>query len=110
MKRPKTWWPVIVSLVVTPVALLLGIGSGGGGHGDYFWAKILFPYTILSAFLFGSITAPFVLLAIAQFPLYGIGLAYANGKAQFARLAGILLIVHMVAVVAILLLADKNFS
>ena len=109
MKRPKYWWPVVVSLVVTPVALLLGIGSAGGGHGDYFWAKMLFPYTILSAFLFGSITVPFVLLAIAQFPLYGIGLGYATGKGQFARLASIMLVAHTAAVVALLLLADENF-
>ena len=80
MRRPECWPPIIVSLVLTPIALLLGIGSGGVGHGDNFWAKILFLYTKLSAFLFRSITAPFIRLAIAHFPLYGIGLGYAEGK------------------------------
>ena len=110
MKRPKSWAPVIVSLVVTPVALLLGIASAGAGHGDYFWAKILFPYTMLSTFLFQSITAPFILLAIAQFPLYGVSLGYADGRGQLTRRALVLLLLHTAAVVALLLLVSENFS
>ena len=110
MKRPKSWVPVIVSLILTPIALLLGIGSGGAGHGDYFWAKVLFPYTLLSAFVFGSITVPFILLAVAQFPLYGVGLGYADGFGRSARLALILLLMHVAAVAVVFLLADENFS
>lgn len=110
MKRPKPWAPIIASLILTPIALLLGIGSGGAGHGDYFWAKVLFPYTMLSIFLFQSITAPFIVLAIAQFPLYGIILAYANGKGQVARMATILLLVHSAAVAGVFLSVNENFS
>ena len=110
MKRPESWAPIIASLILTPIALLLGIGSGGGGHGDYFWAKLLFPYTMLSAFLFGSITVPFILLAVAQFPLYGVGLGYARGGGRFFRLAFILLLVHAAAVAVVFLLAEENFS
>jgi hypothetical protein len=110
MRRPWHRTPIIVSLILTPIALLLGIGSGGAGHGDYFWAKVLFPYTMLSAFLFGSIILPFILLAVAQFPLYGIGLGYTRGGGRFARLAIILLLVHAAAAAVVFLLADENFS
>ena len=110
MKRPESWAPIIASLILTPITLLLGIGSGGVGHGDYFWAKLLFPYTMLSAFLFGSITAPFVLLAVTQFPLYGVGLGYARGGRRLMCLALILLLVHAVAAAVVFLLADENFS
>ena len=110
MKRPQSWVPIIVSLILTPIALLLGIGSGGGGHGDYFWAKILFPFTMLSALLFGSITVPFILLAVTQFPLYGIGVGYAHGGGRSARLAIILLLAHTAAAAVLFLLNDENFS
>jgi hypothetical protein len=110
MKKPKSWLPIFASLIVTPIALLLGIGSAGSGHGDYFWTKVLFPYTMLSAFVFGSITLPFILLAVAQFPLYGIGLGYTRGGGRFARLAIILLVVHVAAAAVVCLLADENFS
>jgi hypothetical protein len=97
MKSFGFWTPVIVSLVVTPVALLLGIGSAGAGHGDYFWAQVLFPYTMLSTFLFQSITIPFIVLAIAQFPLYGLLLAFAHERKQSRLVAIGLAVVHITA-------------
>ncbi len=110
MKTFGFWKPVIVSLIVTPLALLLGIGSGGAGHGDYFWAKILFPYTMLSTFLFESITAPFILLAIIQFPLYGFILAFASERKRFGSLVIVLAMAHILAAALCLFLASDNFS
>jgi hypothetical protein len=104
------WKPVLLSLILTPLALLLGIGSAGAGHGDYFWAKILFPYTMLSTFLFASITAPFILLAIVQFPLYGLLLAFAGERKRFGSLAIVLALAHILAAALSLFLASENFS
>ena len=89
---------MIVSLVVTPVALILGVASAGVGHGDYFWAMILFPYTMLSALVFNEITAPFIVLAIVQFPLYGVMLAYAAERERFLLSAIGLAVMHVLAV------------
>ena len=49
-----------------PVAATLAIISAGAGHVDYFMAKVLFPFTMLSTFVLGSITVPFVLGATAE--------------------------------------------
>jgi hypothetical protein len=110
MRTRKFWVPVICSLIVTPIALLFGVASGGAGHGNYFAAIILFPYTMLSAVAFDYIHVPFILLAIVQFPAYGIVLGYANEKGRFALLVAILLIVHFVVVITVLLLANRSFS
>jgi hypothetical protein len=59
-------------ILITPVALFLGVLSGGAGHGDYVLAKILFPYTMLLAQISGTISPILVIIAILQFPAYGI--------------------------------------
>ena len=109
MKPFGFWKPVIVSLIVTPLALLLGIASAGVGHGDYFWAMVLFPYTMLSVFPFQSITAPFILLAIVQFPLYGFLLAFAGERKRLGVSAIVLTIVHILAAALCLFLASRHF-
>jgi len=100
----------MVSLFLTPIALLLGVGSGGAGHGDYRLAMMLFPYTMLSTFVFDSITVPSIVLAIIQFPLYGIALGYANQRGRFVRVAIFLSIVHGLAWLAMSSLAKRNFQ
>lgn len=98
MKRRKFWIPIIVSILITPISLFVALLSTGAGHGNYLAAIILFPYTLLSAVAFGSITVPFILLAILQFPLYGVilGRAAESGTAREARIA--LLVIHGLAV------------
>lgn len=109
MRTRKFWIPLIASLIVTPVALLLGVGSAGAGHGDYRLAMLLFPYTLLSAALFDSITPLFILLAIIQFPLYGVALGYANEKGRLVPVAILLCLAHVAAVAAVFLVAGKSF-
>lgn len=104
--------PIILSLIITPLALISAILSAGAGHGSYFLAKILFPYTMLSTSLFESITTPFILLAIVQFPLYGLILAFVSvGKGIKIGLSIILLaILHILAVGLCFIFVSSNFS
>ena len=76
----RRWLPLIVSVILTPVALVLGFLSAGSGHGNYLLAKIIFPYTMLSTVLFNSITSPFLLVAAAQLPMYGLILSLADKR------------------------------
>jgi hypothetical protein len=61
----------IVGVAVTPIALFLALVSSGAGHGDYLAARLLFPASMLTAALFGQMTAPALLLSFVQFPTYG---------------------------------------
>ncbi len=70
--------PFFISVAITPFALVAGLGTAV--EGDFFYTKLVFPYTVLLAALFRVISNPvpdstfgilFVLMVI-QFPIYGM--------------------------------------
>jgi hypothetical protein len=78
----KVFGPIVVSIVLTPVLLFLAVASGGGGHGDYLFAKVLFPYTVVLWLQGGdALGAPSEVLACVQMPVYAAvgGLAWRRG-------------------------------
>tara|TARA_R110000868_G_scaffold37111_14_gene131624 strand:+ start:34971 stop:35249 length:279 start_codon:yes stop_codon:yes gene_type:complete len=77
--------PFLISLLFTPIALLLGYISVGLGHGDYIVATILFPYSILSFIILTpeSIETLTLILTSLQFPFYGSIIAIAKLKDRF---------------------------
>lgn len=110
MKPSKQWFPVIVSLIATPFTLLLALSSAGAGHGDYFWAKVFYPYTMLSAIALKSITTPFMVVAVLELPAYGafIGTGWSRGKLKLYS-AGLLLL-HTSAAITCFAIRSENFS
>ena len=76
---------IMTRAVLTGVgACIVALMASGGGHGTYWAAKCLFPYTMLSTAWTTMISIPFILLAVLQFPLYGVLLAVANVKRKLA--------------------------
>jgi hypothetical protein len=94
---------------LTPFALYAGFISLWTGPINAFWAKILFPYTMLSASLLGKIFVPFILLAIVQFPLYGTILAFAGERKKFGLTALGLAVVHGLATALCLSAVNEIF-
>jgi hypothetical protein len=96
--RKRFWIPIILSVLITPIFLFLGIASTGAGHGNYFFAQVLFPYTMLSFLLFDTITGPFIGFAFIQYILYGfiIGKGFRSGRVL--RVFVLIASVHSVAV------------
>ena len=109
MRGSGFWKPVIVALIVTPIALILGLGSAGAGHGDYILATFLFPYAVLLISLLGGMLPEFVVVtsAVAQFPLYGIILGFAAEKKRFSLWLLALLAAHALATVMCFLLRSR---
>jgi hypothetical protein len=100
-----------LGILATLPAALLALASAGGGHGHYELARALFPFSMLLTPLAGdTITAPLIVLALVQFPLYGaaIGFAAANGRAGLVAL--ILLVLHGVAAALCFSGMIPNFS
>lgn len=106
----KAWWPLLVCCALTPVCLLLGVASAGAGHGDYRLAKLLFPFTMLSTSFLGSITGPFVALALVQYPAYGVALGLANRNGRLAWAAAVMLAVHGLAALLCFAIPNPSFS
>jgi hypothetical protein len=96
----RVWTPLFLGLLSTPFCLLVALESAGAGHGDYFWAKVIYPYTMLSAVLLGSIAIPFALFAVLQLPMYGLVLSIAWLKNRLGLAALILFALHALTVLA----------
>jgi hypothetical protein len=95
----------IMGVVVTPIAAIAAMISGGAGHGHYVAARVLYPIPILLAEQFGEFSLPLIVLALAQFPIYGVvGGAF--------RLKGLIwiLVIHFIAVVICFSGLLSNFS
>lgn len=74
-------WGTLTGIILTIPALLLAILSSGAGHGDYLFARALFPWPMLLT-LDQEIGLLSVAIALAQFPVFGflIGNAMASNK------------------------------
>ena len=94
MQDKTRWVPLFVSLLITPVCLLIAAISGGAGHGDYTAAIVMFPYAALFIVFFDRFPAATMImasLAILQFPLYGAAMSiYARKKRMRMALVGVL--------------------
>ena len=90
----------LVGIAVTPGCLFLAFVSAGAGHGTYGMARVSYPYSMLLVRLTGSLTTPLLVLAVAQYPIYGclLGLGLTQSKMRHAVL--VLFAVHVSAVVA----------
>jgi len=60
--------------------------------------------------LAGSIKTPLIWLAVAQYPLYGVILGFANKRDRLRRVAWIVTAVHALAAVVCLIAAGENWS
>lgn len=109
MKDRISKHPILISLILTPIALLLGYISVGAGHGDYVIATILFPYSIL----FILIQTPEVLDAfifiptVLQFPFYGVLIALGKLKDKLSLVSLALLLLHTISVILGLVYLDR---
>lgn len=90
-------------MFITIPALVLAVLSSGAGHGDYGFARLLFPIPMcVAVFVTGSIDTPSIVLALGQFPFYGGVIAYFAMSRRRRLLVAVLvlLLAHFLAFVA----------
>jgi len=93
------------------------MASAGAGHGTYLWAKIFFPYTMISSVLYETSNAPralniilWIVLPIIQYPLYGIMVGLANKRGKTSLLVAVLCVLHVTVVWLNFVVPNPNFS
>lgn len=114
----KFWRPVIVSLVLTPVCLFIGLVSAGMGEGNFILARVLFPYIFFIPYIAKLILIlpenlpPEIVLSpsIIQFPLYGFVLGMANKKDAFNHVAVFIVALHLFSMILCFVLTANKFQ
>jgi hypothetical protein len=96
--------------MVSIPTLALAIASTGGGHGTYFMARLLFPLTMLSTWLFGSITNPLIVAAVLQFPVYGFVIGRGFGQGRAIKPILIVLFIHVFLAVFAFVVREPYFN
>jgi hypothetical protein len=99
-----------VGAVTGAACLYITVIASGAGHGTYFPAKALFPFTMLSVVFSHSITPPFIVVAFLQFPLYGLVLGAFFSSPRFRRAATSLSLLHVAVAVVVFIFSDASFS
>ncbi len=93
----------IIGLVLSPIPLYVALSSMGAGHGNYRWTFDFFPLlTFVMLAGAGVLVIPFALL---PYPFYGWFAGRCISRKQFARLAIVLLSVHVIPMLITLLSA-----
>jgi hypothetical protein len=97
MKKRQAWIAAGFGAALGIFAAQVSVVAAGGGHGSYFPAVVFFPFTMLSVLVTESISIPAMVLALAQFPCYGLAIGSAMAG-RHARLGAVLAAVHGAAV------------
>lgn len=101
MKRSTSVLVVLAASALSILTALLAAGSAGAGHGDYFWAKVLYPYTMIVATALNKVSAPLALVSLLQYPAY-IWAVMKTSAVRKTVITGLLLAAHTLAVLVCL--------
>jgi hypothetical protein len=101
---------LVAGLLISIPLLIVVVLFAGGGHGTYLPAKVLFPYTMLLAMTAAKTTTnPLIVLAIAQFSVYGLIIDRATRSGTAMKTAVGVAFLHLAALVGCFLLRDNSF-
>lgn len=104
----KYKWTIKLSLL-TPLLLTMAVFAMGAGHGTYIPAMGLFPFGMLGIIWQDTISLPFIIISVLQYPMYGyiIDKVILTKQTKFA-IPGLLLI-HLILVVIIIKLSGDHW-
>jgi hypothetical protein len=91
--------------ILTPILLVAVVFFMGAGHGTYAPGILLFPTGLVSFSITGQLETPFIILAIIQFPIYGLIVDKSNDKQK----AALLIFAFHVGLALITFATTRNF-
>jgi hypothetical protein len=96
----STWLGLAVGVLLTPFAMILSLFSTGAGHGDYSFARAIYPIPMLLTLItHDTITLASIALASVQYPVIGLatGFALRRSNKSFLAVTFVLMVVHVAA-------------
>jgi hypothetical protein len=100
----------LLSTLFTPILAVVVVVAAEGGHGSYYLAKMLFPYTMASTAFTSYITRPIVCLGVLQFPAYGLILDWARSTGRQGQYAIAFVGIHLGFVALAFLISNPSFT
>ncbi len=108
VSNPRFWIPFGCSLFFTLALGVVGAASIGSGANNYFAVMVLFPFAMLLTSALELSHWYMIGIALLQFPLYGAYLGRANFKGFLGFGCLVVMIVHALAVMLVLLVAQRG--
>jgi hypothetical protein len=99
----RTRW-IVGAISATALGCLVVFISAAGGHGNYWAAKIIFPWAILVASISDRFVPVAIGTALLQFPIYA-----AISKRRKRTTAVLMCVSHVLAIVAATFYASDSF-
>ena len=109
LKNKLPWIGLFCGILLSAPALFLALVSAGAGHGHYLFAKVFYPFTMLSTLWVGSISLPFILFALVQFPLVGLLIGVWAKNKKYGPIIAVL-ILHLALVALNFVIENPSFS
>ena len=106
MNTTKYKWTIRLSLL-TPLLLLISVFLMGGGHGYFEPAICLFPCATICVIWQTTLTLPYFISGLIQYPLYGFILDKTQKKKKASL---VILVLHFILAILILKFRDANWT
>jgi len=90
--------------------LLIVVFLMGGGHGMYEPAILLFPFGFIGILYSQSIELPFILIAILQYPIYGLLLDITGSRKTFKWTVVTILTLHLLLAITVLMFRGETWK
>jgi len=102
-------WTIRLGLI-SVLLLVISVLCMGGGHGSYIPAMVLFPFGMLGTVWFDTITLPFIIMGLLQFPVYGYVIDKTQKTGKWKMAVSIIFIFHFLLAAIIIIQAGENWK
>ena len=101
---------ILLGALAGMALLFVTVAATGGGHGTYGAAKLFFPFTMALTGVTEEINTPGIVIALAQYPLYGLLIGWLTARNRRVTGWKIFAAVHLCALALAIGFSDSSFS
>lgn len=97
--------------IITPILIVIAVFLAGGGHGYFEPIIFLFPFPSISILVFDEINLGFALIALIQYPIYGLLIDKIKNNHKVMMRTGLAIILsHTSVAIVIYIFRPEHFQ